>query len=307
MVKRLLSCNASDFACFTPEELKQSIKASEGRTIVSENVVIREPLISDITNAEVARAFGADLILLNALDVLNPIILGMYGYTSLAEAKPNQNVVRYLKKLVGRPIGANLEPVDSTAKMVESKLDIPEGRTVSEKTLKAANELGLDFVVFTGNPGTGVSNAQIVEAIKLAKQHFNGLIVAGKMHGAGVDEPVVNLNAIRKFIEAGADIILVPAVGTVWGVTEEEIQEAVNIAHEAGALVMSTIGTSQESADPETIQRIAIDNKKLGVDMQHIGDAGPGGMAPPENIYAMSKAIRGARHTISMMARSIFR
>ena len=40
----------------TPEELKQSIKASEGRTVVSENVVVSQPLIPDITNAEVARA-----------------------------------------------------------------------------------------------------------------------------------------------------------------------------------------------------------------------------------------------------------
>lgn len=307
MVKRLLSCNASDFATMTPEELKQSIKASEGRTVVSENVVVSQPLIPDITNAEVARAFGADLILLNALDMLKPVILGMYGYTTMAEAKPNKDVVRDLKKLLGRPVGANLEPVDDQAKMRESKLEIAEGRKVSAKTLKAANELGLDFIVFTGNPGTGVSNEQIVQAIKLAKQHFNGLIVAGKMHGSGVDEPVVNLDAIKEFIEAGADIILVPAVGTVWGVGESEIREAVKIAHEAGALVMSTIGTSQETSDPETIEKIAIDNKKLGVDMQHIGDAGPGGMAPPENIYALSKAIRGTRHTISMMARSILR
>ena len=47
------------------------------------------------------------------------------------------------------------------------------------------------------------------------------------MHGSGVDEPVVNLEAITNFVEAGADIILVPAVGTVWGVSEEEVREAV--------------------------------------------------------------------------------
>ena len=30
-----------------------------------------------------------------------------------------------------------------------------------------------------------------------------GLIIAGKMHGAGVNEPVVDLEAIKEFIDAG--------------------------------------------------------------------------------------------------------
>ena len=55
------------------QELKQSIKASEGRVILSENVAPRESFIGDITNAEIARAFGADMILLNCLDVLKSI------------------------------------------------------------------------------------------------------------------------------------------------------------------------------------------------------------------------------------------
>ncbi len=36
------------------------------------------------------------------------------------------------------------------------------------------------------------------------------------MHSSGVDEPVVSLKSAEQFIEAGADIVLVPAVGTVW-------------------------------------------------------------------------------------------
>ena len=48
-------------------------------------------------------------------------------------------------------------------------------------------------------------------------------------------------------------------------------------------------------------------NKICGVDIQHIGDAGYGGLAPVENIFELSKAIRGQRHTLSMIARSINR
>lgn len=299
MGKRLISANASEILNMTAAELKQSIKASEGRTILSENVAPRESFIGDITNSEIARAFGADLILLNGIDVLNPYIFGL----DMKEG----NFVDQLHRLVGRPIGVNLEPVDLNADMAEDRLTISKGRQANLETIKEIEKLGMDFVCFTGNPGTGVTNTEIENAIRLAKENFSGLIIAGKMHGAGVDEPVADIKAVEGFIEAGTDIILVPAVGTVPGFDDSELKEVVKAAHSKGALVLTAIGTSQESSDEDTIKQIAIRNKICGVDIQHIGDAGYGGVAPFENIFAMSKAIRGVRHTVSMMARSINR
>ena len=299
MGKRLISANTSEILQMTAAELKQSIRASEGRTILSENVATRESFIGDITNSEIARAFGADLILLNCVDVLNPDIFGL-------EFKEG-NFVDELHRLVGRPIGVNLEPVDLEANMAEDLFTISKGRHAHIKTIQEIEKLGMDFVCFTGNPGTGVTNSQIEKTIHLAKENFSGLIIAGKMHGAGVNEPVTDLKAIEDFIEAGADIILVPAVGTVPGFDDTELKEVVRVAHNKGALVLTAIGTSQESSDEDTIKQIAIRNKICGVDIQHIGDAGYGGVAPYENIFAMSKAIRGVRHTVSMIARSINR
>ena len=299
MGKRLISANASEILGMNAEELKQSIKASEGRVILSENVATRESFIGDITNSEIARAFGADLILLNGVDVLKPYIFGL-------EVK-EESFVKELQNLVGRPIGVNLEPVDLEANMAEDRLTISKGRQANLETIKEIERLGMNFVCFTGNPGTGVTNTEIEKTIKLAKKYFSGLIIAGKMHGAGVDEPVADMKAIESFIEAGADVILVPAVGTVPGFDESELKEVVKLAHSKGALVLSAIGTSQESSDEDTIKQIAISNKICGVDIQHIGDAGYGGVAPYENIFAMSKAIRGVRHTVSMIARSINR
>lgn len=299
MGKRLISANTSEILQMTAAELKQSIRASEGRTILSENVATRESFIGDITNSEIARAFGADLILLNCVDVLNPDIFGL-------EFKEG-NFVDELHRLVGRPIGVNLEPVDLEANMAEDLFTISKGRQANIKTIQEIEKLGMDFVCFTGNPGTGVTNSQIEKTIHLAKENFSGLIIAGKMHGAGVNEPVTDLKAIEDFIEAGADIILVPAVGTVTGFDDTELKEVVRVAHNKGALVLTAIGTSQESSDEDTIKQIAIRNKICGVDIQHIGDAGYGGVAPYENIFAMSKAIRGVRHTVSMIARSINR
>lgn len=309
MVKRLISADTSDMLAMDGAELKQSIKASEGRVVLSENVVGHEPM-DGITTSEIAAAFGADLILLNGLDVLNPIILGLYpGEETLATAKAHYDgeSIHRLQKLVGRPIGVNLEPVDPNAKMAEDRLIIPEGRMASKKTLQEVEKLGFNFVVLTGNPGTGVTNAQIAANIKVAKKNFHGLVIAGKMHGAGVDEPVVSEESVNAFLEAGADVILVPAVGTVPGFDDAELKEVVKLAHDKGALVMSTIGTSQEGSGASYIENVAIRNKIDGVDIQHVGDAAWGIQSPFENIFAMSKAIRGERHAIVRMARSINR
>lgn len=309
MVKRLISANTSDVLAMNGAELKQSIKASEGRVVLSENVVMSE-VGEGITTSEVAAAFGADLILLNGLDVLNPVIFGLYDGEETGEtAKVHHDgeSIHRLQKLVGRPIGVNLEPVDPNADMAENRLVIPEGRMASEKTLLEAEHLGFNFVCLTGNPGTGVTNAQIAANIKVAKRVFSGLVIAGKMHGAGVNEPVVSVEATQSFLDAGADVILVPAVGTVPGLDEEELKAIVKLAHANEALVMSTIGTSQESSGASYIETIAIKNKIIGVDIQHVGDAAWRIQSPFENIYAMSRAIRGDRHAIQRMARSINR
>ena len=299
MVKRFISANASEILAMSAEELKQSIRASEGRVIVSENVAPRESFLGDVTNAEIARAFGADLILLNGIDVLDPQVFALDGNPA--------NFVERLHELVGRPIGVNLEPVDLNAEAAETLMEISKGRQANAETLEEIEKLGLEFVCFTGNPGTGVSNSAIVESVKRAKEKFSGLIIAGKMHGAGVSEPVADATTIQSLVDAGADIILVPSVGSVPGFDSDQLKDAVKVAHEAGALVMTAIGTSQEGSSPAVIEQMAITNKICGADMQHIGDAGFGGLAPVENIFAMSKAIRGHRHAVSMMAKSVNR
>jgi len=298
MVKRFISSNASEILSMTAPELKQSIKASEGRVILSENVAFKESYIGDVTNAEIARSFGADLILLNGIDIFQPFVAGL-------DAK--EDFIEELHRLVGRPIGINLEPVDSQAQMAGERLIIDEGRQASLATVQRAEELGVDFICLTGNPGTGVTNQAIIDTIRVVKENFSGLLIAGKMHASGVDEPVADLEAIAQFIEAGVDIVLAPAVGSVPGFDEQDLKQIVRLAHQKGALVMSAIGTSQESADEDIVKQMAIRNKICGVDIQHIGDSGYGCLAPVENIFAMSKALRGQRHTISMISRSINR
>ena len=69
------------------------------------------------------------------------------------------------------------------------------------------------------------------------------------MHAAGIDEPIVDMNSIKEFIEAGADVILMPAVNTVPGLSEQEVTEACRYIKAHGALSLSAIGTSQEDVE----------------------------------------------------------
>lgn len=298
-MKRLISSFASDLANMNQEDLLQSIKASEGRTLIAEVMCHAEPLYPGITNAEYAAAFGADMILLNILDVEQPKIAG------LDDVEPEETV-HVLKKLLGRPVGVNLEPVDPNADSLEMLDDLPAGRRATLKSLQKAKELGVDFVCLTGNPKTGVTNQAILASIQSAKD-AGLLTVAGKMHGAGVDEAQADTDTVRDFVHAGADIVLIPGVGTVPGSTLEKTARLIEDVQREGALTLTSIGTSQEGADQATIQQIALYNKMAGADIHHVGDAGMYGIAIPERIMDYSIAIRGKRHTYFRMASSILR
>ena len=131
------------------------------------------------------------------------------------------------------------------------------------------------------------------------------------MHASGIltegAEKIITKEDISAFARAGADIILLPAPGTVPGITMEYVRELVNYSHSLGCLTITAIGTSQEGADIATIRQIALMCKMTGTDIHHLGDAGYGGMALPENIQAYSIAVRGIRHTYRRMAGSVNR
>jgi hypothetical protein len=305
-MKRMLDCTASDFQDMTGQDLKQSIRASEGRTLVAEVICAWMPHYPSVTNAELAAAFGADLILLNVFDVFHPQIQG------LAVDDPRE-IIQTLKRYTGRPVGLNLEPVDPKSRPAEQLDTLPKGRLASTETFAEAKRLGFDFVCLTGNPKTGVTNQEIQEAIRTARKVMGAdtMIIAGKMHGAGVageaGHQLVGDSVILGFIEAGADVILLPSPGTIPGITVDAAKTMVDTVHKNGALAMLATGTSQEGADGETIRQIALASKMAGADLYHIGDAGYTGIAIPENIMQYSITIRGKRHTYVRMASSVLR
>ena len=240
--------------------------------------------------------------------------LGLTIDERLADGYYYSKTIRLLKKLTGRPIGINLEPVADDAEIETDPMwAMSAGRRATVENALRAKKLGIDFVLLTGNPGVGVTNTAIEQTLRRFKEAVGDSIVlaAGKMHAAGIlseaAENIMTEQDIASFVEAGADIILLPAPGTVPGITQEYAQRLITCAHQHGALTITSIGTSQEGADTDTIKRIALLCKMAGTDIHHLGDTGYFGMALPENIMAYSIAVRGVRHTYHRMACSVER
>ncbi len=304
MSDRLLSMSPSQIKKLKGRKLLEAIRLSEGRIIATETVSSMQPLLYDVSNPELCSALSSDILILNMFDVDEPEVKG------LPEHRP-EDTIRLLKKLTGRIIGINLEPADENAGKEGWKMT--RGRIANIENAQKALELGVDLIVITGNPGNDVSNEAIYEAIRKIKSALKDriVIISGKMHASGsikeAGENIINEDDIDRFITAGADVIMLPAPGTIPGLSTQRVSELISHIHTLNVLAMSAIGTSQEGADSDTIRAIALNCKMAGADIHHIGDSGYNGMAVPENIMAYSIAIRGVRHTYRRMAISINR
>lgn len=305
-VKRILDCSKSDFEKMTAMELKESIFASEGRTIMAQHLVRCGPgLIGGITNAEVEAAFGADMIMLNTYDLAdaakNPGMLGME--------------LKELKSLINRPIGIYLECPDAKV-MVAGQKDaelITNGRIASAENLNKCIDQGADFIVLGGNPGSGTSIETIIAATKAAKAVVGDrtLLCAGKWEDGTIEkvlgDPLAKRPAkevIKELIDAGADVITLPAPGSRHGISVDMIRECVECVHsyKPGTLALVFLNSSVEGTDVDTLRMIALKMKETGADIHAIGDGGLAGATIPENIYQLSISIRGRRFTYKRMA-----
>jgi len=316
-MKRIFDLDYADYFTIRGKELLETIRTSEGRTLMAETIITTFPLLDGISNPETAAAFSADMVTLNTFSFDAPFIFGyddrdfsaygnLAGYAERLGEKVKANrvdpdYIRKFKRMLGRFLGVNLEPVPEGS-------DYPSGLHCSEENLMRVKELGFDYIVITANPKTGVTSEGIRQGILRAKKILgeDTVIVAGKMHGAGAGN-IYDEAVIESFVTAGADIILLPAPGTVPGFTVERVGKFAEMIHRHGALVLTTVGTSQEGATESYIEQVALMAKMAGADIQHSGDAGVSGMTPPENLMRMSITMRGKRHTYRRMARSAHR
>jgi glycosyltransferase involved in cell wall biosynthesis len=267
-LKRILDCGPADFQEMDSGALLEAVRRSEGRTILCEVLWPAPPLVDGVSNAEVVVAFGADLILLNVFD--GEDLAGLKGR-------------------LGRPVGVNVEPSES----------IPSHRRASPENLRRLADA--DFIVVTANPDAEVGIEEMLSAVALVRETLPDIpVFAGKMHGSG-GRAMVETREMAELAEA-SDAVLLPAPGTVPGSREPLVAELADTAHDSGALVVATVGTSQEGADTETVRELALAAKRAGADVLHFGDAGVSGITDPMNILAASVAIRGRRHAYRRMA-----
>ena len=188
-----------------------------------------------------------------------------------------------------------------------------EGMLASDEHVKKCIELGADFIVLGGNPGSGTSIRDVVETAKRIKQKYKDqiFVFAGKWED-GINEkvlgdPLANYDAkeiIKELIDAGVDCIDLPAPGSRHGISVDMIRELVEYIHsyKPGTLAMTFLNSSVECADPDTIRLIALKMKETGADIHAIGDGGFSGCTSPENIHQLSVSLKGRHYTYFRMA-----
>ena len=304
-IKRLADCNYEEMQELNGPQLKESILKSEGRVIMGQSSTICHAHVSGVTNMEVIAAMGSDMIMLNSYhftnDKYNPGLCG--------------SSFQRIKELTRNLVGIYLECTDGKAQ--EASMFIPGaddymiGRIPSHENVEKALEMGANFIVLGGNPGANTKIETIIDYTRKVKEMVGNraLVMAGKWED-GVNEKVLGdplarydaKDVIRQLIEAGADVITLPAPGSRHGITVEMIRQLVEYVHRLGGAALCFLDSSVEGADEETVRQIALMMKQTGADIHAIGDAGYPGMPVPENIYTMSMTIRGRKFTFARMA-----
>ena len=233
--------------------------------------------------------------------------------------------LKEIKRLVGRPLGV-LFGVVAEGLMAELWERCYHCPLADEDNVKLALESGADIIYLFG-----WDDELLISKVRAIKGRYGDRVIiqVGRPHGPGLltahlkseefktakefikeftkksGKRLLSDSFIKGLIEAGADIIQLPAPGAHYGWDVEGVNKLVRLVQEEGALAAVGIHTSQEGSDEETIRRLAIYAKMTGADIYELGDVGYAeSMVPPENILAFSIAIKGRRHTYRRIATS---
>lgn len=305
-ITRLITAKASEVAKYTPMQLKESILKSEGRVIMGQTYLNNPILMNGCTSTGLMFAFGGDMVMLNGFHFENP-----KGATGMQGLSLNE-----LRQLVAqKPVGIYMgcPKADDEELLEDPKKAEMRSMMYSQENALKAKELGAAFIVLGGNPGSGTSIYDVIRATKEARETLGEdmLIFAGKWEDGIVEkvlgDPLADYDAkevIRELIDAGADVIDLPAPGSRHGITVEMIRELTEYTHryKPGTLVMCFLDSNVEIADQDTIRQIAIMMKQTGADIHAIGDGGFGGGTWSENIYQLAITMKGKAYTWAKMA-----
>ena len=315
-------------------ELIAAIRAASGRVIIGETVTFKQSLIDGVTNVELIKSWGCDMATVNHYNVDLPMMPGLVSTEEGIEqymaqfniekskgCRPDPLVIEdsfqttfwqfgfgrtigEVKRLAGIPVGMTLEPVMDAS-------EYPSSRIASRENAQRGIEQGASYITMISTPK--MSTADFASCVSKVREGVaeKGLVKAGKMPWGGSflksPEQFITAPEMKALAQAGADVIILPAPGTVPGLTIDLVRGWVETVHECGLLAETTIGTSQEGADTSVIARFGIDSKMTGADLFQIGDSVYGGSCAPENVMTFARAIKGQRHLLRRMALSPLR
>jgi hypothetical protein len=215
-----------------------------------------------------------------------------------------------IKELIGRPVGILLLVADAEhqRELMNCYGNVLANGDIARQAIKA----GASYLSITGwaSPKTTLESIHSIREavgpdpmIEFLRPHGTGL-----MNFGGQIEELVTEKEACAWLEAGADIIGMPAPATYPGWTVEKCGRIVDVIHRSGGLASLGVHTSQEGSYTQTLEQIALMSKMAGADIYELGDSGfTEQMIPPENILAFGVALRGRRHHYRRMAFSILR
>ena len=217
----------------TRKEMVNAIFAASGRVVIGETVTFKQSMIDGVSNIELLKSWGCDMVTINHYNVNFPMIPGMESTQAGIEqfgscfneagskgCKPSTKVIENsfqkifwqfgfgatigdVKRLVGVPVGMTLEPVTEED-------DYPQGRVANEENARRGAEQGASYITLIHTPQ--MSAGEFAKSVAQVRSGMGemGLVKAGKMPWGGcsflvnADEFVTEAE-IKELAAAGAD------------------------------------------------------------------------------------------------------
>ncbi len=302
MVKRLLEMTPREMVVLNGTDLAESIRLSEGRTLAVEVMSSVEPPIDGVSGGELAAAMGADIIVLDDYDPLDPRIAGVDS--AYLAGDEGQAALACYGHLVGRPVGINLIVAD------EAHAAALGGRLFS---LHSLNRSGASLIFLYVRPRQGGTPEMQAAAVRQIVRSDSSppMVVGVPSFSKPPPREASRAESLRAevlaLLDAGCTGVAFPMPGSKQGWTADATAALIDVVHGCGGLAWLFITGSVEGAPQPVLQQLAVMGKQLGADAFRLDEAGLSGMPPPENIQAFSLSLRGARHTYRRMASSRYR
>lgn len=263
MIKNSINSNIWSKHHFTSETLLSLIQENSGNNIVTR---LKGNLIDGFENMYENESTMSDFVLLNFLD--NESLM----YNKQRKYKKINNISSLF---MGRVFTMNLEEIDNIDSAL-SQWKISEGRLVPMSKGKPLKEIGVEIMCIKENEKFDRATETIYRIVKDLKGNTvsDVLVIFGKMYNQDriykENEEIISKMDIDDYIEAGADVILLPAPGLMKGLTIKDIMDLVSYVHSKNKIAMTYVDVSKNVLTNYSIRDLAFMSKLCGADIHYV-------------------------------------